>query len=272
MPKDAFWAASTRASESGDRHLKQRFPGASPDAVASCHSVALTEPMSELPPRADRLAEQLHGASAVIANPATIRWLTGLAGEPHALYGLAVLYAVIGPSAEVRLVAPASEAAWIEELGRLDDDIVTHGDFVLRGAPSDALTSVSASGRTLIDALHIALRAVHADGDILIDDAVVPSVVAELSPRYAARVVPAGPAPFVRARAIKDEDELEALRAVNAVAERAIDATLQAAAVGVTERDLVRVLRTSMVQDDARPMLASVGVGERGALVDFAAS
>src|SRR5215207_10108575 len=88
--------------------------------------------------RGARLAAELPGHAAIAAEPANVRWLTDLAGEPHELYGLAPLHAVVGPEGDMCVVAPASEAAWIEEAGRLAD-VVTHGGFVLRGAPSQRL-------------------------------------------------------------------------------------------------------------------------------------
>lgn len=227
------------------------------------------------PPRARgaRLAATLRGAAAIASDPANVRWLSGLAGEPHELYGLAPLHAVVGPDGAVCVVAPASEAAWIEEAGRLDEDVVTQGAFVLRGAPSDALRTAVGGGRTLADALALALAHVGAGTDvrIVVDDGVAPSRFAELAPALAPRELAPDPLAFARARAVKDADELDRLRAVNAVAEAAIAAALEIARPGVTERELLRVLRATMVDAGARPLLGSVGIGERGALVDFAA-
>src|SRR5829696_3838244 len=220
--------------------------------------------------RGARLAAELHGQSAIAADPPNVRWLSGLAGEPHDLYGLAPLHAVTGPRGDVCVVAPASEAAWIEEAGRLAE-VITHGEFVLRGSPSAALRdAVAASGRTLAHALEIALERVGAGERVLLDDGTPPSRLAALRPALAPRRLDVDPAPFLRARAVKDPRELDRLRAVTAVAEAAIAAALESAGPGVEERELLRVVRTTMVAAGARPLLGSVGIAERGALVDFA--
>lgn len=222
------------------------------------------------PARGVRLAHQLQGAAAIATGDANVRWLSGLAGEPHQLYGLARLHAVVGPHGAVRVVAPASELAWIDELGRLDD-VLPYGDFTLRGEPGTALRTATRSARTLPQALAAALDEVGAQQHVVLDDGIAPSVLATLVTPLAPRALTADPVPFSRARAVKDDDEVAALRAVNAVAEAAIAATLAQARPGVEERELLRVLRRTMVDAGARPLLGSIGIGERGALVDLAA-
>jgi Xaa-Pro aminopeptidase len=220
--------------------------------------------------RGVRLSTELHGHAAIASDPANVRWLSGLAGEAHELYGLAPLHAVVGPQGDVTVVAPASEAAWIEETGRLAE-VVTHGNFVLRGSPSPALhKAVATEQRTLAQALTVALERVGAGELVVLDDGTPPSRLAVLAPALAPRLLKPDPAPFVRARAVKDADELNRLRAVNAVAEAAIAAALEIAVAGVEERELLRVLRTTMLEAGARPLLGSIGIAERGALVDFA--
>src|SRR4051794_37684167 len=99
--------------------------------------------------RVERLLAELPAATAAITNvAANARWLTGLAGEPHELYGMAPLWCVVGPAGDWRVVAPAGEAAWIEERGLLDH-VVPHGSFFLAGAPSAALRRATRGGATL---------------------------------------------------------------------------------------------------------------------------
>ena len=67
----------------------------------------------------------------------------------------------------------------------------------------------------------------------------------------------------------KDADEIAALRAVNAAAEAGIALALDRAAAGVSEAQLLAWVREAMVARGAEPLLGDVGIGERGALVDF---
>ncbi len=67
----------------------------------------------------------------------------------------------------------------------------------------------------------------------------------------------------------KDAGEIAALRAVNAAAEAGIALALERAAAGVSEAQLLAWVREAMVARGAEPLLGDVGIGERGALVDF---
>jgi Xaa-Pro aminopeptidase len=202
--------------------------------------------------RIARLLAQAPGATFVARSHANVRWLTGLAGEPHTLYGMAPLWAVVGPAGALRVLAPAGELAWIEEQGRLDGDVIAHGAFVVRGRPSARLSAAATTRRTRERALELALEAVGAGEAVIADDE--------------------HPAPFLAARAVKDAGELAALRRVNELTEAAVQAALALAAPGMTERELLRALRGVLLDGGARPMLGSVGFGERGALVDHPTS
>jgi Xaa-Pro aminopeptidase len=72
----------------------------------------------------------------------------------------------------------------------------------------------------------------------------------------------------MRARRRKDRRELELLGRVNRIAEEAVLAATATFRAGVTERDLLTQVRAAMIARGARPLLGSVGIGERGALVD----
>jgi Xaa-Pro aminopeptidase len=190
----------------------------------------------------------------VATDHAAVRWLTGLAGEGHLLYGNTPLWAVVGPEGPAVPVVPASELAWIEQPVR------PYGRFVYAGAPADAppLESVI---RATLDELGAGELVGVDDGlsyphGLLLADA--------LAPR---RLVASAGLP-VRARRHKDERELEALRGVNRIAEDAVLAAVATFRAGVTERELLARVRGEMVARGARPLLGSVGIGERGALVD----
>jgi Xaa-Pro dipeptidase len=222
--------------------------------------------------RVERLLAELPVSTTAVTNvAANVRWLTGLAGEPHELYGMAPLWCVVGPTGDWRVVAPAGEAAWIEERG-LIDRLVPHGTFFLSGAPSDALRAATTGGATLAEALGHALAAVDGRGRIAIDGRVSAEVARDLEPALGRDRIVLGGDAWQRARQVKDDDEVAALRRVNAVAEAALAAGLATLEEGTTERDLVGTVRLHMVEAGARPLLGSIGFGERGALVDFAPS
>jgi Xaa-Pro aminopeptidase len=226
----------------------------------------------DLRARAERLLSLLpSGMGALACDSANVRWLTALAGEPHQLYGMAPLWVVLGPNGDLRVVAPASELAWIEEQTGLDA-VLAHGSFVLRGEPSTHLRQGVGAGATLAQALNAALVEVAATGELLLDDGGTPSAIEQAARELRPHRLRIDAAPWLRARAVKDDYEVAALRRVNRVAETAIASALEQAQTGVTERDLLRWVQQTMVEHGARPLLGSIGIGERGALVDFAPS
>ena len=222
--------------------------------------------------RAARLRVQApDGATFLASSAPNVRWLSGLAGEPHVTYGMAQLWVVAGPGGQ-RILAPAGELAWIDEQGRLDEDVIPHGRFVLRGAPPAPVAAGVVRGWSFADALAAALDAVGAGELLVADDGLAASRLDGLRADLAPRRLTVDPAPFVAARAVKDAAELDVLRRVNRLAEDGIRAALDVAAAGITERRLLHEVRRSMLDGGARPMLGSVGVAERGALVDFPVS
>ncbi len=208
------------------------------------------------------------GAAALAGDPANVRWLTGMAGEPHRLYGNAPLWAVAGPGGDWRVVAPASELAWLDTQGDLDR-VVPYGRFAFAGPHSGRLQALAGGGRTVEQALGAALDAVAAGEQAIVDDGPRPTALAAARAALAPRRLALDPAPFARARMRKDAGEIAALRAVNAAAEAGIALALDRAAAGVSEAQLLAWVREAMVARGAEPLLGDVGIGERGALVDF---
>jgi Xaa-Pro aminopeptidase len=222
--------------------------------------------------RVERLLSLLpSGSGALACDPANVRWLTGLAGEPHQLYGMAPLSVVVGPTGELRVVVPASELAWIEEEMGLDQ-VLAHGSFVLRGRPTAQLKNAACAGDTPAQALAKALAEVGADGELLLDDGASATAAEQTRRDLEPHRLRIDRAPWLRARSVKDDLEIAALRRVNLVAEAGIVNALERAEVGVSERDLLRWVQMTMVEHGARPLLGSIGIAERGALVDFAPS
>ena len=210
---------------------------------------------------ADRLRAQWpEGMTAfVTADPAAVRWLTGLAGEGHVLYGNTPLWAVVGPEGPAVPVVPASELAWIDDL----DAVRPYGRFVYSGD-----LSALADAPPLETVIRDTLDALGAGEGVGVDDGLSYPHGLRLAEALAPRRLVACPDVPVRARRRKDAHELEALRRVNRIAEEAVLAAIATFRSGVTERELLAQVRAGMVARGARPMLGSVGIGERGALVD----
>jgi len=220
--------------------------------------------------RADRLRAAWPEAMTAFAaaDPAAVRWLTGLAGEGHALYGNTPLWAVVGPEGAAVAVVPAGELAWVEELVDLAA-VRPYGRFVFAGAGP---LTVAADAPPLEDVLRATLDAVGAGEVIGIDDGASYPQGERLATALAPRRLVARPEAPLRARRRRDDAELDVLRRVNRIAEDAVFAAVGALRTGVTERELLTRVRTAMVERGARPMLGSVGIAERGALVDTAAT
>ncbi|MEU8227376.1 Xaa-Pro peptidase family protein [Kribbella sp. NPDC048915] len=208
-------------------------------------------------------------AIAIVGSTANVRWLTGLAGVPHTYYNRGVLQVLVAPDSTCRVVAPASELGWICELYERAD-VHPHGRFTYRGDTSRV--SPEPGGRSPVEAILDALATLP-DVRTLVHDGQVPDDVLrgvlEARPDVTAT---ADPDVFFRARAVKDEYELDCLRRANLACEAAILAALADAREGVTERELLRVVRGVMVEYDAHPLLSALGFSERGALVDMPVS
>lgn len=213
------------------------------------------------------LAELPPDTAALACDWPNVYWLTGRSGEPHRLYGNARLWAVVGPGGDWRLVAPASELAWLAEQGDVDR-VLVHGRFTFLGRP---LPAPAGRHATPADALAAALDAVDAGEQVIVDDGPAPSELTGLAAAsgLAPRGLTSDPRPFARARTVKDAAEIALLRRANAAAEAGILRALERAAPGVREHDLLRWVREAMLEHGARPLLGSVGIGEGGALVDF---
>jgi Xaa-Pro aminopeptidase len=221
----------------------------------------------DLAARARRLADGLRDLDGYIASDiANVRWLSGTAAEPHVLYGNTPMWAVLGPGGDLRLVAAAADMAWLAE--DIDIDLVVpYGRFAFAGEAPARLAALTTPA-PLHDALTAALDAVDAGERVGVDDGMALSVYADVAERLVPRVLTIDPQLPLQARGVKDVHELELLAQANRIAEDAILVALEAAAPGLTERELLQRVRGHMIDRGARPMLGSVGIGERGALVD----
>jgi Xaa-Pro aminopeptidase len=195
--------------------------------------------------RALELARRAGADAFLAAHPATVAWLTGFAGDietgpsPFALPPLAVL----APGAPPVLVVSEDEALSAAELGC---EAVSYPGFTL-----DALDPVGGARRALaralagrraaaeLGALPAALAAEHA----LVD------VTGEVA----------------GARAVKDPDEIEALRAAIALCDAGQRAAREAAEPGRTELEVWAAIRAAVdgAAGGRTPLLADLVSGPR---------
>ncbi len=71
-----------------------------------------------------------------------------------------------------------------------------------------------------------------------------------------------------KVRAVKTPEEIARLRRAAAIAEGSIDAAVQIASEGVTERDMLRAFNSYTVQHDGAPVVGCIGFGNRTAMIN----
>ncbi|GAA4932431.1 Xaa-Pro aminopeptidase [Nonomuraea thailandensis] len=225
--------------------------------------------------RLDRLRQSLpEGTVAIAGSAANVRWLTALAGVAHVYYGRGALFAVAGTAGDCHVVAPASELGWICEV--YDTTLVhSHGTFVYRGddrrlGRHGALARQG--GTTPVQAILQAMAELPDTRRIVHDGYLPAEVVRALREARPDLDIDDDPSPFYRARQVKDPYELDRLRHANLACEAGITIALAQAHPGMTEREMLRVVRRTMVDFDAHPLLSALGFSERGALVDMPVS
>ncbi|MEU7864310.1 Xaa-Pro peptidase family protein [Nonomuraea sp. NPDC049141] len=225
--------------------------------------------------RPDRLRLELaDGTVALAGSAANVRWLTALAGVAHVYYDRGVLYALTGSEGGCHVVAPASELGWICEV--YDSALVhAHGAFVYRG--DDGRLGPHAAharqgGTTPAEAILEAMAQLPDARRIVHDGHLPADVVQALKDARPDLTIDNDATIFTRARRIKDRYELDCLRQANLACEAGITVAIEEARTGMTEREMLRVVRRAMVDFDAHPLLSALGFSERGALVDMPVS
>jgi Xaa-Pro aminopeptidase len=205
--------------------------------------------MSDRRERAREILRRVGADALVAAHPSTVAWLTGYAAEietgpsPFALAPLAVLTDDGGPI----LVVAADEA---EAAAATGCEVLSYRGFAL--GPLDPVGGARRVLAGLLDGARVAgepgvLPAALAEGIALVD------VAAELA----------------RARAVKDADELERIRAAIALCDAGQREARAQARPGLTELDLWSAVRAAIERAaGARtPVLADLVSGPRTAEV-----
>jgi Xaa-Pro dipeptidase len=203
-------------------------------------------------PRRERAAELADGRPLLSADPATVAWLTGLAVDiewgpsPFSAPPLALLR----PDGSVLAVVSEDEAPGLA------------GDVEARTFPGFALEDVDRRAAST----RLALDAVGDAGALAVElDSLPGDVVAGLAGRDLRDVRPE----LQAARAVKDADELEAIRAAIGVADVGQAAARASLRAGAAELELWTETRAAMERHAGSrlPVLADFVTGERTAEV-----
>ena len=203
-------------------------------------------------PRLERAVSIAQGRALVSGDLATVSWLTGL--EPEIEWGPSPFSApplvVVGSDGTVTAVVSEDEAPGVAE----GIEVLSFPGFALEDVdrPAAALTR--------------ALEAVGNDSSLAVELHSLPgALVAALGDRELVDVRSS----LQAERAVKDPDEIEAIRSAVAVADVGQDAARAGLRAGPTELELWSVVRAAMEREaGARiPVLADFVTGERTAEV-----
>jgi Xaa-Pro aminopeptidase len=225
---------------------------------------------------ADRLA-RLRGRLAaapfdavVLIAPANVHYASSYRSVGAAVHGTASIAAIVTQDS-LLLAGPAADSAPAAENGLPERDFLSYGRFYIESAPGDSpLTAVADQHANLAEAVSTALRHLGLSGAAIGLDQ-VPGV-GELRASVAAAL------PGVRwadaaawmsvTRGRKLPGEVDLLERAAQLAEDSILRALEPATVGITERDLARLVGGTMVDAGAEPRFVVVTSGPRSALAD----
>ncbi|SEE64526.1 Xaa-Pro aminopeptidase [Rhizobiales bacterium GAS188] len=181
-------------------------------------------------------------------------------GEPEIITGTSTLDLIADQNVDVAKVRRYGEFhVEVTDLGIPDAVDGRHMELRSSRSYEDAFSALASA----LDELDIANTRIAID-----ESGIDHSTIEKLKDRFpSTRWLPA--AAILRdVRAVKTAEEIERLRTVARIAERAVHAALSVAQVGATEMELARAFHTQTVQDDALPVLGCIGFGQRGALMN----
>lgn len=204
------------------------------------------------------------------ASPANVNYATGYQSVSGAVHGRAGIVSFVTPDRTVT-AGPVADAAPALAEGIAEEDYVAYGRFFFESRDGTAApTRMVDAHADLVDAARsAALLAGLGTATIGVDEAA-------LHPEHRARLAEALPnARFVdasgwalRVRARKLPEEVALLERSARVVEDGITAAIEAARVGMTEKELAAIVAGVMVAGGVMPRFVVVTAGERAALAD----
>jgi Xaa-Pro aminopeptidase len=205
----------------------------------------------------------------IATSPANVMYATGYMTPVAQMAAVHPMAAIITPAGR-RLVLPVADSAPAIDFGIPAGEIVAFGRFYFESPTGEAPSTWADRHASLAEAVAVALRQLGVtSGKIGLDCAGLgpnaETVHASLPP--GAEVIDA--TAWARSvRACKTEAEIALLQRSAQLSVRGIDRAVAAAAPGMTERDLARLVASTMVEGDAAPRFVIVTSGPRSALAD----
>jgi Xaa-Pro aminopeptidase len=229
--------------------------------------------------RAKRLLGEAGVDGLIAASLENVYYFTGLWSENFEILPKQTqLFAILSATelADPRLVAVLGEAANIHDQIGPGARPYLYGTFFRHVSKSNALNETErfvkenvldrAAHATVVDA---SVAAVHDAGlaraRIAYDErGIFPETLEALRSRLPDATLVPGWVLFRQIRSVKTPAEQERLARAVSVAETAMHAAMQVAAVGATEADLIAAYEKSVIDSGARPNFAQIAFGRRG--------
>lgn len=202
------------------------------------------------------------GLDAVIVGvPENVAYATGYRSVAGDIFRTHRMAAVVTAD-EIRIAAPAADAGAISEVEAHHEPF---GTFFFEA--TDPGHPAHATARHDGFATALAAASSRVKGVVGVDEGITEVDLAAITPSGISRIGPCGPW-LSDIRAVKLPEEIARLAAAARLADEAIQSAIAAAAVDATERDLARVIATTMVDGGGVPRFTVVTSGERSALSD----
>ncbi|MGW0803297.1 M24 family metallopeptidase [Nonomuraea sp. NPDC002799] len=210
--------------------------------------------------RLRRLRSALAGApfdAVVLTTPESVFYATGYRAVATPLFRAHAMAAVVTAD-DLWLVCPAADTAPAADLGLPEDRLVPFGRFYFETATGSPLAAMADRHPDLASALATAVAAAGSGLRFGIESL----AAAELPGAVDA-------AGWISAvRGVKLPGEIELLRYAARLALAGVEAAIDAAAPGVTERELAGIVAQTMIAGGAEPRFLVVTTGPRSALAD----
>ncbi|CAH1673326.1 Xaa-Pro aminopeptidase [Chelatococcus asaccharovorans] len=199
----------------------------------------------------------------VVASPENVLYATGYESM-GATINRRYSYAAVVTAGDLLMVAPAADFAPAIDAGLAPDAIYPFGTFFFSGDTPAALTSVRHA--TFEEAFAAALARI-GGRRIAAESAFLPKGILDALATRTERVCDAS-GWMLALRSRKLNFEVELLRYTTVITEKAIEAGIAAAAVGVTDKEVASVVASQMALGGGLPRNVTVVGGLRSALAD----
>jgi Xaa-Pro aminopeptidase len=212
----------------------------------------------------DRLRHHMEQAGldvVILGTPENVGYATGYRSVAGDIFRSHRMAAVV-TATDIRIAAPAADAGALSEITARHEPF---GTFFFEA--TDPTHPAHATPRHGDFAAALAAATTGVGGVVGVDDAIGESDLARLAMPAVTRIGPCGQW-LSELRSVKLPEEVSRLAIAARLAADAIQAAVDAAAVGVTERELATLITVSMSRGGGMPRFVVVTSGERSALSD----